>query len=362
MSVASLISGEFPGQSLYEILGVDVSSSAAALKKAYYGRALVCHPDKNGGDASATRRFQALSAAHAILSDSGRRAAYDSSGGDLEAAGVATEEGSGAASFADWYAHFRRLFPPVTADAVRAFEATYRGSAEETADVLRAYSACRGEMSAMLERVLCSRIEDAPRLATIVHAAVADGRLPAPPYAAFAAEFGATPADGASRKVSAAAARARGAREAAARREAGEAEDMLASLRAKYKKDTAARDAAGAAGAVAVAGAGAKRGAAPSADFGKGEPSLEDLLRLNAAKRASAFAGIAAKYGGKKGATKDDDDDEDCDDDDDDDTEDDDDDDDDTKMSSPSKRKAVAKKSKTASKKKGAAAPGARRK
>ena len=200
MSVAALIRGEFPGQSLYAILGVDAGAGGPALRRAYFGRARALHPDKNP-DPAATRQFQALSAAHAILSDAARRAAYDGSGGDLSAAGVADADdgaaggGAGGATFADWYAHWRRLFPAVTGAAVAAYEAEYRGSAAEAADVLQAYADARGGMGGILERVPCSAPADAPRFAALLHAALADGRLPAPPCDAFAREFGATPAD-----------------------------------------------------------------------------------------------------------------------------------------------------------------------
>jgi len=324
MSVAALIRGEFPGQSLYAVLGVDAAAGAGALKKAYFARARSLHPDKNP-DPAATRQFQALSAAHAILSDAGRRAAYDASGGDLEAAGVADGDGGGGggpgATFADWYAHWRRLFPQVTSAAVAAFEADYRGSAAEEADVLAAYTAARGSMDGILERVPCSAPGDVPRFVALLHAALAAGRLPAPPFAAFAREFGATPADGAAPRAQAAAARAAAARAGEARREAAEADAMLADARAQYKKEAAAREAAGAAGALAAPGAGSggsKRAAPPRAAGAAAEPSLEDLIRSQGARRAAAFDGLAAKYGGggagrgSRAAAADDDDDDDA--------------------------------------------------
>jgi len=61
---------------LYEELGVDKSSTADDIKKAYRKLALVNHPDK-GGD---PEKFKKINEAYSVLSDASKRAQYDQTG------------------------------------------------------------------------------------------------------------------------------------------------------------------------------------------------------------------------------------------------------------------------------------------
>jgi len=64
----------------YEILGCSKGDSDAALKKAYRKLAVKWHPDKNPDNPEATKNFQKISEAYAVLSDEKKRKLYDQYG------------------------------------------------------------------------------------------------------------------------------------------------------------------------------------------------------------------------------------------------------------------------------------------
>jgi molecular chaperone DnaJ len=78
---------------LYELLGVRSEATEAEIRRAYQKRARVLHPHLNPGDPASAERFEAVSRAFAVLSDPGRRAAYDR-GDEPPTKAAATASGS----------------------------------------------------------------------------------------------------------------------------------------------------------------------------------------------------------------------------------------------------------------------------
>jgi len=66
----------------YDVLSVDKSASATAIKKSYRRLAMKYHPDRNTDDRSAEAKFKEAKEAYEILRDDDKRAAYDRYGHD----------------------------------------------------------------------------------------------------------------------------------------------------------------------------------------------------------------------------------------------------------------------------------------
>ena len=66
--------------SLYDALAVDPGATDAPIKKAYYKKALKCHPDKNPDNPEAAAEFQKIGAAYQVLGEPASRKKYDEKG------------------------------------------------------------------------------------------------------------------------------------------------------------------------------------------------------------------------------------------------------------------------------------------
>jgi molecular chaperone DnaJ len=95
-------------QDYYDILGVNKSSSAAEIKKAYRKKAIEFHPDKNPDDKEAEAKFKEAAEAYEILSDADKKARYDQFG--HQAFDGAGGFGGGGMNMDDIFSQFGDIF------------------------------------------------------------------------------------------------------------------------------------------------------------------------------------------------------------------------------------------------------------
>ena len=86
----------------YEVLGVAKTATAEEIRRAYKKLARKHHPDVNPGNADAERRFKEISAAHDVLGDAEKRAAYDEFGEEALRSGFDPEQ---ARAYRQWQAN-----------------------------------------------------------------------------------------------------------------------------------------------------------------------------------------------------------------------------------------------------------------
>lgn len=162
MSAITIIEEAFGAEAnLYTtVLGLSTdcseSISSSQLRKAYYRRALLYHPDKQANKSVddvqiAKRRFQAVSVAYSILSDEERRKVYDTCGEMEEEDGKISDANADA-----WRDYFKNIFGKVTTADIDKFTESYKCSEEEEKDVLKYYIQFKGDLNKMLECVMCS--------------------------------------------------------------------------------------------------------------------------------------------------------------------------------------------------------------
>ena len=92
----------------WQVLGVAPGADADALKRAFRQQARRWHPDLNDNDPLAEERFKRLNEAYAVLSDPGRRRAWESgedAGGGMDEQGDRDPYVTGFPAFEDYLAH-----------------------------------------------------------------------------------------------------------------------------------------------------------------------------------------------------------------------------------------------------------------
>lgn len=85
----------------YEVLGVNRDASEDAIRKAYRKLAMKWHPDRNPDNPKAEEHFKEAKEAYEVLTDSGRRAAYDQYGHAGVDPSMAAGGGTGFRDFGD---------------------------------------------------------------------------------------------------------------------------------------------------------------------------------------------------------------------------------------------------------------------
>eukprot|EP01120_Amphizonella_sp_Union-15-10_P009697 TRINITY_DN3737_c0_g6_i1.p1 TRINITY_DN3737_c0_g6~~TRINITY_DN3737_c0_g6_i1.p1 ORF type:complete len:370 (-),score=72.65 TRINITY_DN3737_c0_g6_i1:12-1121(-) len=93
--VAFLVEVYFCGKSYYEILGVPRDSTTQQIKRAYRKLSLQFHPDKHQGNKEIEEKYQEITKAYSVLSDSDKRRTYDQYGEE----GLQAKRGGGGDPF-----------------------------------------------------------------------------------------------------------------------------------------------------------------------------------------------------------------------------------------------------------------------
>lgn len=90
----------------WAVLGLEPGADGATLKRAFRAQARRWHPDLNGNDPIAEERFKLVNEAYAVLSDAGKRQAWEAGGGGLEE----RESDPYASGFPDFHDYVADLF------------------------------------------------------------------------------------------------------------------------------------------------------------------------------------------------------------------------------------------------------------
>lgn len=159
---------------LYDILGLPKTATAEEIKKAYRKLALIKHPDKNPGDSQAADNFQQLSKAYEILGDAKKRERYDKFGD-----GDDSDYDFTSSAWLTAYEYYRSLHPEISKDDVRSFADRYRNSPDEEQDLLEYYRDRDGDITHILEEIMCSSNDDVPRFLAFFEKSIAKGDIQA---------------------------------------------------------------------------------------------------------------------------------------------------------------------------------------
>lgn len=157
----------------YQFLGVSKTATEAEIKKAYYKKAMECHPDKaqESEKEAFTAKFQLLSHIYNVLSNKRLRDIYDKTG-SVESSETQDMTGE------DWEKYWREMYPKISTKSIADFEKKYRGSNEETEDVKKAYVKHKGDLEKIINEVFFATTEDEERFYNILQEAIENKEVP----------------------------------------------------------------------------------------------------------------------------------------------------------------------------------------
>uniref|UniRef100_A0A915N9F8 J domain-containing protein n=1 Tax=Meloidogyne javanica TaxID=6303 RepID=A0A915N9F8_MELJA len=169
----------FGTKDLFIILNLERTTT---IKKAYYQQSILWHPDRFAASdiysdeerEVATKKFQILSKAYNIMSDSEKRSIYMETGKfDFD---DDDEENS-----KDWFSVWRGMFKKVTKEDIEEYLKKFRGSQQEMNDVKNAYVKYKGDMDKILETVIGADVQNEDRIREIIRHFIELGELPSLP-------------------------------------------------------------------------------------------------------------------------------------------------------------------------------------
>uniref|UniRef100_A0A914Y9N9 J domain-containing protein n=1 Tax=Panagrolaimus superbus TaxID=310955 RepID=A0A914Y9N9_9BILA len=137
---------------------------------------MLWHPDRFSNDeddkkVTATRKFQVVSKAYNILNDPAKKELYDSTGLlDDDSFDCFSEN-------TDWNMVWRAMFKPITKKDIENFFKKYRGSEDETKDIIKYYNKYKGDLNKILECVIGG--DDEERIRYLINDLIATAKVEA---------------------------------------------------------------------------------------------------------------------------------------------------------------------------------------
>lgn len=142
-------------------------NSVSTVKNSYYRLARIHHPDKSSetDKEMAAERFNIIYQAYAILSNTESKKKYDDEGSNIlfVRATVAAE--------------WENYLKVVTDEDITNASNSYKGSAKERADILKAFIDGNGSIIHIMNNVPFTRRDDEPRIMEIIQNAIKNQEL-----------------------------------------------------------------------------------------------------------------------------------------------------------------------------------------
>uniref|UniRef100_A0A0N5C780 J domain-containing protein n=1 Tax=Strongyloides papillosus TaxID=174720 RepID=A0A0N5C780_STREA len=166
----------FGSTELYTILGLDPKNKTELttndVKRAYYKKSLLYHPDKFLEKSESTRqtatcKFQIISKIYNILGEEDSKKAYDESG----------FTGEDDDNVDDWVSVWKKRFKPVSLEDIVEFLRTYTNSEDEKQDIMDAYNKHKGDLNKIIEHTYNYDVSNIEDLMTLINGMIEEGIL-----------------------------------------------------------------------------------------------------------------------------------------------------------------------------------------